>query len=202
MSRLSPGLPDYLAPGLSILFVGINPGRRSSDLGHHYAGHSNRFWKLLFEGGLVPSQLSYQDDRRLLDYGYGLTNLVTKPTAGLRDLGRQDFLQGRRELEAKIQKYQPALVAVLGITIAQVLWCPVPSVRSGKGGSKERIQAGLQPERFTGVSVFVLPNPSGRNAHYSYQRMKGLFCELKIATLQAVGSSCNRPILNMEYPSS
>ncbi|MDH5563366.1 MAG: mismatch-specific DNA-glycosylase [Nitrospirota bacterium] len=189
MSRISLGLPDYLAQGLSILFVGINPGLRSSELGHHYAGHSNRFWKLLFDGGLVPSQLSYLDDQRLMDYGYGLTNLVAKPTTGLRDLGPQDFLQGRRELMAKIQKYQPALVAVLGMTVAQVLLLPEPSVRSAKRGSREPIHPGLQPERFTGVPVFVLPNPSGRNAHYSYQSMKALFCELKTAALQAVESS-------------
>ena len=202
MPRISPGLPDYLAPGLSILFVGINPGLRSSELGHHYAGHSNRFWKLLFEGGLVPSQLSYLDDQRLLDYGYGLTNLVAKPTAGLRDLGPQDFLQGRRELVAKIQKYHPALVAVLGMTVAQALWFPEPSGPSGKRGNRKPILPGLQLERFTGVSVFVLPNPSGRNAHYSYQSMKALFGELKIAALQAVESSENSPILNMEGLSS
>ena len=76
MSPIRPGLPDYLAPGLSILFVGINPGLRSSEVGHHYAGHSNRFWKLLFDAGLVPDRMTCQDDWRLLDYGYGLTNLI------------------------------------------------------------------------------------------------------------------------------
>lgn len=189
MSRIRPGLPDYLAPGLSILFVGINPGLRSSDVGHHYAGPSNRFWKLLFEAGLVPNQMSYHDDGRLLDYGYGLTNLVAKPTTGIHDLGQRDFLQGRRRLVAKIQKYQPALVALLGITVARVLLSPVPSTRSGKRVANDPIQTGLQPECLTGVRVFVLPNPSGRNAHYSYQRMKDLFCELRVASLPSVESS-------------
>ena len=120
MSHLRPGLPDYLAPGLSILFVGINPGIRSSEVGHHYAGHSNRFWKLLFEAGLVPYRMTCHDDWRLLDYGYGLTNLIAKPTTGIQDLVKQDFLRGRQTLVAKIKKYQPAIVAVLGISVARV----------------------------------------------------------------------------------
>jgi len=185
MSRIPVSLPDYLAPDLSILFVGINPGLRSSEVGHHYAGPSNRFWQLLFDAGLVPYRMIPQDDGRLLDYGYGLTNLIAKPTAGVQDLTRQDFLQGRRGLVTKIETYQPALVAVLGISVARVLFPPVTSNASGKRLAARPIQMGLQPELLAGVRVFVLPNPSGRNAHYSYQDMKRVFCELKVVSTQS-----------------
>jgi len=84
-------LPDHLAPKLNILFVGINPGLRSAALGHHYAGPSNRFWKLLYDAKLVPERLTYQDDGRLPHWGLGLTNLVARPTAGLADLTARDL---------------------------------------------------------------------------------------------------------------
>jgi TDG/mug DNA glycosylase family protein len=185
MSRIRPGLPDYLAPGLSILFVGINPGLRSSEVGHHYAGHSNRFWKLLFEAGLIPYRMTCRDDWRLLDYGYGLTNLIAKPTAGIQDLVKQDFLRGRQALVAKIKKYQPAIVAVLGISVARVLFPSMTSNASGKRLAGCSVRTGLLPVVLAGVRVFVLPNPSGRNAHYSYQNMKDLFSQLNLET--AVG---------------
>jgi len=185
MSRIRPGLPDYLAPGLSILFVGINPGLRSSEVGHHYAGHSNRFWKLLFEAGLVPDRMTCEDDGRLLDYGYGLTNLIAKPTAGIQDLVKQDFLLGRQALIAKIKKYQPAIVAVLGISVARVLFPLMLSNAFGKRLAGISVQTGLLPVVLAGVRVFVLPNPSGRNAHYSYQNMKDLFSQLKDVSLQS-----------------
>ncbi len=179
MSGIRGGLPDYLAPGLSILFVGINPGLRSSEVGHHFAGPSNRFWKLLFEARFVPQMMTSNDDVRLLDYGYGLTNLIAKPTAGISDLTRQDFENGRRVLLTKIRQYQPALVAVLGISVARVLW-PIDHPRSDKKRvGRHSMQTGLHSELLAGVPVFVLPNPSGRNAHYSFQKMKELFGELR-----------------------
>jgi len=189
MSRFRPGLPDYLAPGLSILFVGINPGLRSSEVGHHYAGYSNRFWKLLFEAGLVPYRMTCHDDWRLLDYGYGLTNLVSKPTAGIQDLVKQDFLRGCQALVAKIKKYQPAIVAILGISVARVLLSPKEASASGKQVASSPIQIGLQAKALAGVRVYVLPNPSGRNAHYSYQAMKDLFGELRSISLQSPQSA-------------
>ena len=184
MSGIRGGLPDYLAPGLSILFVGINPGLRSSEVGHHFAGPSNRFWKLLFEAGLVPQMMTPSEDARLLDYGYGLTNLIAKPTVGTSDLTKQDFEKGRRALLTKIRQYQPALVAVLGISVARVLW-PIEHPRSiKKRAGRTTIKTGLYSELLAGVPVFVLPNPSGRNAHYSLQLMKQLFCELRALSVQ------------------
>lgn len=185
MARIRSGLPDYLATGLSILFVGINPGHRSSEVGHHYAGPSNRFWKLLFESGLIPYPMTYRDDGRLLEYGYGFTNLVSKPTAGIHELSRQDFLEGRHALIEKIVKYQPGLVALMGISVARTLLPLVRSHDSGKRVTSVSIQLGLQAKLLEGTRVFVLPNPSGRNAHYSYQKMKDLFSELHARSLQS-----------------
>ena len=185
MNRIHGSLPDYLAPGLSILFVGINPGLRSSEVGHHYAGPSNRFWKLLFESGLIPSPMTYRDDGRLLEYGYGLTNLIAKPTAGLHNLSKQDFLQGRHALVEKLIRYQPALVALLGISVARTVLPLEGSKISRKGLVSRPIQPGLQTELLEGTRIFVLPNPSGRNAHYSYQTMKDLFGELHAVAVQS-----------------
>lgn len=178
-SHPDPGLPDYLAPGLSILFVGINPGLRSAEVGHHYAGPSNRFWKLLFDAGLIPSPMTFQDDWRLPGFGYGLTNLIARPTAGVQDLGKQDFLQGQQALLTKISTYQPQLVALLGVTIARMLLSSRQAASVDQRSLGNSIQAGLQSLSLGGVPVCVLPNPSGRNAHYSYQQMKALFCGLR-----------------------
>lgn len=128
---------------------------------------------------MIPYPMTYRDDGRLLDYGYGLTNLVAKPTAGIHNLSRQDFLQGRLGLVNKISKYQPALVALLGISVARSLFPLVRSDLSRKTLASVPIQTGLQAELLEGTPVFVLPNPSGRNAHYSYQKMRDLFGELK-----------------------
>ena len=185
MTRIRGGLPDYLAPGLSILFVGINPGLRSSDVGHHYAGHSNRFWKLLFDAGLIPSPMTYLDDGRLLEYGYGLTNLVAKPTAGLHNLSQHDLLQGRHALVEKLIRYQPALVALLGISAARTVLSLQSAKLPRKSLVNDPIKPGLQPELLEGTPLFVLPNPSGRNAHYSYQTMKDLFRELHAMSVQS-----------------
>ena len=184
MSPVSGELPDVLTGGLSILFVGINPGSRSSEVGHHYAGPSNRFWKLLFESGLIAHPMTFRDDAQLLDYGYGLTNLVARPTSSIQDLSKKDFLEGRLALVDKIVEYQPRLVALLGISVARILLPVVPSHGSGKGGRNMPIQTGLQPGFLEGAQVFVLPNPSGRNAHYSYQKMKVLFRELYAVSRQ------------------
>jgi TDG/mug DNA glycosylase family protein len=178
------GLPDHLGQKLSILFVGINPGLRSSELGHHFAGPSNRFWKLLYEAELVPYRMTYQEDAQLLNYGYGLTNLIAKPTAGIQDLEKQDFLQGRHLLLKKIKKYQPGIVAILGMSVARILFAQESANISGQRVARKPIQTGLQSLSFAGVPIFVLPNPSGRNAHYSYQLMKDLFVELKEVSLK------------------
>jgi TDG/mug DNA glycosylase family protein len=160
-------LPDYLAPNLKILFVGINPGLRSAALGHHYAGSSNRFWRLLYEANLVHEQLSYRDDVRLPEWGIGLTNLVPRATAGVDSLTSDDYSAGRLALMRKVKRYRPRLIALLGITLYPVIF-PLEPKRPSRS-------PGLQPVTLHESSVMLLPNPSGRNASYSYQAMLSAF---------------------------
>ena len=163
-------LTDHIRPGVHILFVGINPGLRSAATGHHFAGHSNRFWKLLFESKLVSEPLTHQDDWRLPDWGLGLTNIIQRPSAGVNTLKPQEYAAGRKRLMAVVTRYNPRIVALLGVTIYRTLFL---EYRTG------RISLGLQDETLAGQPVFVLPNPSGRNAHYSYRTMLAAFRALR-----------------------
>ncbi|MGE0448843.1 MAG: mismatch-specific DNA-glycosylase [Vicinamibacterales bacterium] len=153
-----------------MLFVGINPGVRSAQTGHHFAGHSNRFWKLLYDSRLVPVPLTAFDDRRLPEWGLGLTNLVPRPTRGISDLRPEDYRAGVRALRRKIRRWRPALIALVGLTLPRAIF---------GHGAGSRMALGLQPESLEGVQVFVLPNPSGRNAHYSYDEMRDAFSALR-----------------------
>jgi len=144
-----------------VLFVGINPGVRSALTGHHFAGFSNRFWKLLSDSRLVPEPISYEDDDRLPEWGYGITNIVPRPTPGIDTLERHEYVAGRRTLRRKILRYRPAVVALVGITVFRALF---PE-------RKDAVRLGLQRELVGSSRVFVVPNPSGRNANYSYAEM-------------------------------
>jgi double-stranded uracil-DNA glycosylase len=152
-----------------VLFVGINPGIRSSLTGHHFAGFSNRFWKLLFESRLVPERITYQDDDRLPEWGYGVTNIVARPTPGIDTLKPEEYVAGRVKLRAKVRRHRPAVVAMVGVTVFRAMF---PE-------RKGAVKLGLQPERLGESAVFVLPNPSGRNANYSYTEMLSAFRALK-----------------------
>jgi TDG/mug DNA glycosylase family protein len=152
-----------------VLFVGINPGVRSSLTGHHFAGFSNRFWKLLFESGLVPQQIGYADDRRLPEWGFGITNIVARPTPGIDSLQREEYAAGRVALARKVGRYRPAIVAMVGVTVFRAMF---PQRRGA-------VALGMQAERLRGSRVFVLPNPSGRNANYSYAEMLAAYRRLK-----------------------
>ncbi len=172
-------LPDYIKPGLDILFIGINPGIRSATVGHHFAGHSNRFWKLLNEVTLVPHEVTYQDDAQLTKWGLGFTNMVSRTTKGSRNIGKPDYIVGREDLVAKVRRFQPRILAILGISLYPILF---PNRRLSTQKSRvdsPRPSIGLLPESFEGARVVLLPNPSGRNAHYSYQQMVNGFYELK-----------------------
>jgi double-stranded uracil-DNA glycosylase len=114
-------LRDRIAPGVRVLFVGINPGIRSALTGHHFAGFSNRFWELLFESRLVPEPISHTDDDRLPEWGYGITNIVPRATAGIDTLTRPEFEAGARVLLRKIRRYRPPIVAVVGVTVWRAL---------------------------------------------------------------------------------
>ncbi|HZN44331.1 MAG TPA: mismatch-specific DNA-glycosylase [Nitrospiraceae bacterium] len=174
-------MSDHIAPNIRVLFVGINPGLRSALLGHHFAGHSNRFWKVLYASGLVPEPLTYRDDWRLPAFGLGLTNMVARPTAGIRELTAQEYEAGRTQLLTTIARYQPSVVAVLGLSLATILL--------GTGRISTRRLPGLQRERLVNSSVFLLLNPSGRNAHYSLADMVKVFRDLREFLLKTVPHS-------------
>ncbi|MGE0447514.1 MAG: mismatch-specific DNA-glycosylase [Vicinamibacterales bacterium] len=161
-------LRDRIAPGVQVLFVGINPGIRSSLTGHHFAGFSNRFWKLLYESRLVPERLTHEDDDRLPEFGFGITNIVARPTPGIDTLKPEEYVRGRRRLRATVARFQPAIVAMVGVTVFRAMF----PERKGP------VALGLQPETLEGAAVFVLPNPSGRNANFTYAEMLAAFRKL------------------------
>lgn len=146
------GLPNLIKPGLKILFVGINPGTRSAEVGHHFAGRSNRFWKFLFESGLTPVKYDGFHDYELLDLGYGITNIVPRTTATAAELTPAELKEGALVLREIIREYKPRIAVYLGKVIYQYL-----SKRKNFGWGIQEVS--LE----TGVIDFVLPNPSGLN---------------------------------------
>ena len=169
MPQLLPPLRDRIKPGVRVLFVGINPGIRSSLTGHHFAGFSNRFWVLLFESGLVPERVTYKDDDRLPEFGYGITNIVPRPTPGIDTIAPDEYVAGRVRLRRKILRYRPPIVAMVGVTVFRAMF---PE-------RKGAVRLGIQRERIGATDVFVLPNPSGRNANFSYAEMLAAFRKLR-----------------------
>ena len=161
-------LRDRIRPGVRVLFVGINPGVRSSQTGHHFAGYSNRFWKLLFEAGLVPEPITYEDDDRLPEWGFGMTNIVPRPTPGIDTLTTAEYVEGRQRLAVKVRRHKPRVLALVGVTVFRAMF----------PDRKGAVALGRQPETLAGAVVFVLPNPSGRNANYSYAEMLAAFRDL------------------------
>ena len=170
MPAILPPLRDHIRPNVRALLVGINPGVRSSQLGHHFAGPSNRFWKLLYESRLVSEPIGFADDRRLHEWGFGITNLIARPTPGIDTLHRKEYLAGAKVLRRKIRRVKPEVVAFIGVTLFR-------SVFGRKTG--QPVALGLQEERLEGARVFVLPNPSGRNANFSYREMLDAFAQLR-----------------------
>jgi TDG/mug DNA glycosylase family protein len=160
-----PFLRDRIRPGVRVLFVGINPGVRSALTGHHFAGFSNRFWKLLYESGLAAEPIGFADDDRLPGWGYGITNIVPRATPGIDTLSREEFVEGRARLLRKVRRYRPAIVALVGITVYRALF---PEHRGS-------VPLGLRPERLGTARIFVLPNTSGRNANFTYCEMLDTF---------------------------
>src|SRR5882672_6908512 len=146
-------LPDRIRPGLRVLFVGISPGIRSAAVGHHFAGFSNRFWRLLYDSGLVPRRVGWRDDRSLPEWGFGMTNLVPRPTRGIDELRAQEYVAGRRALFTKVRRHRPRIVALVGITIYRALFPTRPRGGSRSTGSRgpRRVRPGLSKETIEGV---------------------------------------------------
>jgi double-stranded uracil-DNA glycosylase len=159
-------LPDYLRTGLDLVFVGLNPGLYSAHVGHYFAFKPNRFWSALSASGLVPRPVGPEDDARLLDWGIGLTDIVKRPTRGIDELARREFVQGAKLLEEKITCYKPQVVCFVGLTGYQIC-C----------GEKRRL--GAQPGHFGGASTFVIPSTSPRNANYSLDQIVAAMRDLK-----------------------
>jgi TDG/mug DNA glycosylase family protein len=175
LSAQDKTVPDLVAPGLAILFTGINPSLYSAAVGHHFARPGNRFWPAIHAAGFTPRLFSPFEDRSLLDLGYGITNIVDRATASADGLSATEFVVGGRQLEEKILRFRPKLVAFLGITAYRTAF------------DRPRAMVGLQPETVSDTSLWVLPNPSGLNAHYRVPDLVRLFEALrKAAELRAV----------------
>jgi TDG/mug DNA glycosylase family protein len=144
-------LPDYLRTGMRLIIVGCNPGDRSTRVGHYYAGRGNEFWPLLYDSGVIPELLDHHDDKRMIEFGVGLTDLVKRPTPGAEELTREDFAEGRIVLAQKLEQYTPQVVAFNG-------------KQTYENFAQRSCKLGLQKEQLYGALVFVLPSTSAKNA--------------------------------------
>jgi TDG/mug DNA glycosylase family protein len=149
------GLRDIVAPELRALFVGINPGLRSAALGHNFAGKGNPFWRLLHAAGLIDEPIDFAQERRLLEHGFGISNLCSRPTRSAAELTRAELAAGARALERRVRRWRPRVVVFVGLTIYQQLF-----------GRAATPGPGAKPQTFGGARVFVVPNPSGLNASF------------------------------------
>ena len=156
-------LPEIVAPRLKALFVGINPGFASARAGHHFANPANGFWRLLHEAGFTPRQYAPAEDRLLLALGLGITNLVARTSAGSADLTREELLAGAETLGRTIERWRPRAVVFVGITVRAAF---------ARRFELERPASHGECGGFAGARLFVVPNPSGRNAHFSYAQMR------------------------------
>jgi TDG/mug DNA glycosylase family protein len=158
---------DVIAEGLDVLFVGINPGLYSAAIGHHFGRPGNRFWPALHAGGFTPRVLSPFGEAELLEYNLGITNIVARPTAMADELAKAELELGAKQLARKVRRYRPRFVAILGVT----------SYRAGFGHPRAKL--GRQPEKLDEATIWVLPNPSGLNAHHQPADLARMFKQLK-----------------------
>lgn len=160
---------DVIAPGLRVLFCGINPGLYTAAVGHHFARPGNRFWPALYAAGFTDRLVSPFAESELLQSGYGITNVVRRTTATADGLTREELRAGGKQLAAKVQRYKPSFLAVLGVGAYRTTW------------ARPKAIIGRQEEIIGETVIWVLPNPSGLNAHYQAKDLALLFSELKAA---------------------
>jgi len=160
-------IPDLIAPGLDVLFVGINPSLWSGAVGLHFARPGNRFWRALHDAGFTDRLLSPNEGRELLKRRIGVTNLVNSATASADELDPGDYRRGARRIEAKTRRYHPKVVAFVGMGAYRVAF------------GRPRARGGRQDERLAGASIWLLPNPSGRTAGYQMPALARAFRELR-----------------------
>src|SRR5687768_14646587 len=147
-------IPDVIASDLRVLFCGINPGLYSAAIGHHFARPGNRFWPAIHQSGFTDRLLAGPDDRLLLQWGYGITNLVARSTASADELTSDELVAGGKKLVAKVNRYRPRIVAILGMGAYRAAF------------RQKQVTLGAQDEKIAEAKLWVLPNPSGLNAHY------------------------------------
>ena len=148
-------LRDIVAPNLRALFVGINPGLRSWELGHNFAGKGNPFWRLLYAARLIDRPLTFAEERQLLAYGLGITNVCARASKTAAELTRAELAEGAKLLERRVRRWKPRAVVLVGLTIYQQIF-----------GRDATPGPGAKPQRFGGAALFVVPNPSGLNASF------------------------------------
>ena len=161
---------DVIATDLRVLFCGINPGLYTAAVGHHFARPGNRFWPALYAAGFTERLLSPFDERELLKSGYGITNVVMRATATADSLTKEEIVAGGEKLRAKVLRYRPRVLAVLGLGAYRTAF------------NQPKAAVGRQEERLGATLLWVLPNPSGLNANYQAPELARLFRELKEAT--------------------
>jgi TDG/mug DNA glycosylase family protein len=162
-------VPDVIAPGLKVLFCGINPGLYTAAVGHHFARPGNRFWRALHEGGFTPRVLDPSEEQLLLAFGCGITNVANRASAAADELSRAELIEGGAQLAEKVRHYHPRWLAVLGLGAYRTAF------------ARPKAVFGPQDETIGGARVWVLPNPSGLNAHFRPADFGRLFGELRQA---------------------
>lgn len=155
-------------PGLRVLFVGINPSLRSAEVGHHFARPGNRFWPTLHAAGFTPRLLAPYEDALLPTFGLGVMNIVERATRAASDLSADELRSGAGVLEGKVREWRPRLVAMVGVVAYRVAF------------ERPHASMGLQEEAIDGRPVWILPNPSGLNAHYKPADFARLYAEARV----------------------
>jgi TDG/mug DNA glycosylase family protein len=179
LAAYGKSVPDVIAADLQVLFCGINPSLYSAVVGHHFARPGNRFWKALHAAGFTDRLLSPTEDGDLLKWGYGITNIVDRATARADELAPEELVSGWQQLVNKLQRYRPQFLAVLGVS----------AYRTARNSPKAKM--GRQTEMLHSTALWILPNPSGLNAHYQIEGLTQVYRELYNA-LPVAGSNTNR----------
>jgi TDG/mug DNA glycosylase family protein len=169
LAAVNRRIPDIIAPDLKVLFCGINPGLYSAATGFHFARPGNRFWPTLHAAGFTPRRLDPSEELELLPLGFGITNVVNRATASASELSDEEFVAGGKKLRAKVRKYAPRYLAVLGVGAYRVAF------------DEPKATIGLQETTIGATRLWVLPSPSGLNAHYQAKELAAVFAELAAA---------------------
>lgn len=166
-------VPDITAPGLTVLFCGINPGLYSAAIGHHFGRPGNRFWPTLHAAGFTPRLLDPREEQELLPLGLGITNVVRRASAAADELTEDELIAGGKRLRAKVKQFAPRFLAVLGVGAYRVAF------------ARPKAVVGPQEEVIGQTRLWVLPNPSGLNAHYRAKDLTAVFGQLRMAARAA-----------------